>query len=84
MAQFLGIHKMADIGATSDQEATDGFHKYKDAASKMGLNATHAHYNLEKGFAYCITEAQNADDVRKAHASADISLEDVVEIKTVS
>ncbi|MBI3282918.1 hypothetical protein HYZ70_02475 [Candidatus Curtissbacteria bacterium] len=49
------------MGTTSDQEATDGFRKYKDAASKMGLNATHAHYSLEKGFAYCITEAENAE-----------------------
>lgn len=75
---------MIDIGATTDQETADGFHKYKDAASKMGLNATHVHYSLEKGFAYCITEAESADKVREAHASANIQLEDVIEVKTVS
>ena len=84
MAQFLGVHKMADIGAMTDQEAVDGFNKYKEAASKMGLNATHVHYSLEKGFAYCLTEAQGADKVREAHASADIPLEDVIEVKTLS
>ena len=84
MAQFLGVHKMAQIGASSDQEAADGFNKYKEAASKMGLNATHAHYSLEKGFAYCITEAQSAEQVREAHASVDIPLEDVIEVKTIS
>lgn len=84
MAQFLGVHKMANIGAGTDQDAVDGFNKYKDAASKMGLNATHAHYSLEKGFAYCITEAESADEVKKAHASVDIQLEDVIEVKTVS
>ena len=84
MAQFLGVHKTAEIGAGTDHEAADGFQKYKDAASKMGLNATHAHYSLEKGFAYCITEAQSADQVRGAHASVDIPLEDVIEVKTVS
>ena len=83
MAQFLGVHKTGDIGAMTDQEAIDGFHKYKEAASKMGINATHAHYNLEKGFAYCITEAQSADQVRQAHANAQMPLEDVIEIKTV-
>ncbi|OGD90950.1 hypothetical protein A3D07_02130 [Candidatus Curtissbacteria bacterium RIFCSPHIGHO2_02_FULL_42_15] len=83
MAQFLGVHKTADIGAMTDQAAADGFHKYKDAASKMGLNATHAYYSLEKGFAYCITEAESADKVREAHASVDIPLEDVIEVKTV-
>jgi len=84
MAQFLGVHKTADIGAMTDQDAVDGFNKYKEAASKMGLNATHAHYSLEKGFAYCITEAQNADKVREAHASAGVPLEDVIEVKTLS
>lgn len=84
MAQFLGVHKMADIGTTTDQEAADGFHKYKDAASKMGAIATHVHYSLEKGFAYCITEAPSADKVREAHASTDIPLEDVIEVKTLS
>ena len=84
MAQFLGVHKTANIGAGTDQEAVDGFNKYKDAASKMGINAIHAHYSLEKGFAYCITEAQNADQVREAHANAKIPLEDVIEIKTLS
>lgn len=84
MAQFLGVHKTADIGAATDQAAADGFNKYKDAAGKMGLNATHAHYSLEKGFAYCITEAENADKVKEAHASVDIPLEDVIEVKTVS
>ena len=83
MAQFLGVHKMADIGAT-DQSAVDGFRKYKEAASKMGLNATHAHYSLAKGFAYCITEAESADKVREAHGSIDMPLEDVIEVKTVS
>lgn len=75
---------MAGIGAMTDQEAADGFRKYKDAASKMGLNATHVHYSLEKGFAYCITEAESANKVREAHTSADIPLEDVIEVKTVS
>ena len=84
MAQFLGIHKSGDIGVMTDQQAVDGFSKYKEAASKIGLNATHAYYSLEKGFAYCITEAENADKVREAHASIDMPLEDVIEVKTVS
>ena len=84
MAQFLGVHKTAALGTATDQTAIDGFHKYKDEASKMGLNATHAHYSLEKGFAYCITEADSADKVREAHANIDMPLEDVIEVKTIS
>ena len=61
MAQFLGVHKSTDIGVMTDQQAVDGFNKYKEAATKIGLNATHAHYSLEKGFAYCQTEAESAD-----------------------
>ena len=83
MAQFLGVHKMANIGAATDQEAADGFHKYQEAAAKMGLKATHAHYSLEKGFAYCLTEAGSADEVKKAHDNAAIPLEDVIEVKTI-
>ncbi|KKS05045.1 hypothetical protein A2W45_01640 [Candidatus Curtissbacteria bacterium RIFCSPHIGHO2_12_41_11] len=84
MAQFLGVHKSTDIGVMTDQQAVDGFNKYKEAATKIGLNATHAYYSLEKGFAYCITEAESADKVREAHASIDMPLEDVIEVKTVS
>ena len=83
MAQFLGVHKTDQIGVTGDQEAVNGFHKYKEAAAKLGLAAMHAHYSLERGFAYCLTEAETADQVREAHANAQIPLEDVIEVKTV-
>lgn len=83
MAHFLGVHKMESVGAMTDQEAADNFHKYQDAAAKAGLNATHVHYSLDKGFAYCITEAENADQVKEAHKSADIPFDDVIEVKTV-
>lgn len=83
MAQFLGVHKTGDMGAMTDEDAANGFNKYKEAASKMGLTPLHAHYSPEKGFAYCLTEAESADQVRQAHASVDIPLEDVIEVKTV-
>jgi len=84
MSQFLGVHKMKTIGVGSDQKSVSAFRKYQKEARKIGLNATHVHYSLEKGFAYCITEAQNAEQVRKAHANANIPLDDVIEVKTVS
>jgi len=83
MAQFLGVHKTGEIGAMSDDDAADGFHKYKEAAKKMGLSATHAHYSLEKGFAYCLTDAETTEQVKQAHAHAGMALEDVIEVKTV-
>lgn len=83
MSQFLGVHKLDQMDMASDQELADGFHKYKEAAAKLGLNATHAHYSLEKGFAYCLTEAENADQVRQAHADAQNPLEDVIEVKSI-
>ncbi|MBI2594329.1 hypothetical protein HYW39_01385 [Candidatus Curtissbacteria bacterium] len=39
---------------------------------------------MEKGFAYCQTEAQSADQVHQAHSNASIPLEDVVEVKTLA
>jgi hypothetical protein len=84
MAKFLGIHKTADLGAMTDEAAVEGFNKYKEAAINMGLTPIEAIYSLEKGFAYCVTEAESAEKVKEAHASVSMALEDVVEIKTVS
>ncbi|HSX57869.1 MAG TPA: hypothetical protein VLE47_01190 [Candidatus Saccharimonadales bacterium] len=81
MAEFLGIHKLDP--STTEQDAVNGFNVYKEAALKMGLKPQHAHFSIEKGFAYCLTEATSAEEVRKAHEGA-VALEDVVEIKTIT
>ncbi len=82
MAIFLGVHKFpTDI---TDAQAAEGFEKYKAAASAKGITPLSAFYNIEKGIAYCQTEAENADQVKDAHAQADVPVEDVIEIKTLS
>ena len=81
MAVFMGIHKIpADM--TADQ-VKEGYGKYKTAATAKGLTPRHANFSMEKGFAYCETEAASAQEVRDAHADAEIPLEDVVEVVTV-
>ncbi|OGY27712.1 MAG: hypothetical protein A2864_02785 [Candidatus Woykebacteria bacterium RIFCSPHIGHO2_01_FULL_39_12] len=67
----------------SESDVVNGFNIYKEAASKMGLKPLHAHISMEKGFAYCLTEAPSANEVREAHANA-VPLEDVVEVKTIT
>ena len=81
MAEFLGVHKVP--AEMTEGDVTEGFNSYKEAASKMGLKALHAHFSLERGFAYCLTEAGSADEVKKAHENVAIPLEDVVEVKTI-
>lgn len=81
MTVFLGVHKLPSDA--TDATATEGFAKYKEKARAKGLTPLSAVYSLEKGFAYCQTEAENADQVRKAHEEAEIPLEDVIEIKTL-
>lgn len=79
MALFLGIHKLPpEMG---DKETEEGFEKYKQSAIAAGLKPLSAVYSLEKGFAYCQTEADSADEVRLAHNRVAIPLEDVVEVK---
>lgn len=82
MAVFLGIHKLSPD--TKESEVAEGFEKYKESARSKGLRPLSAVYSVEKGFAYCQTEAENADQVREAHQEVAIPLEDVIEIKTLS
>lgn len=81
MARFLGVHKLTQ--EFTDQEIEEGYSKYKASAMAKGLRPLSAVYNQEKGFAYCQTEAESADQVRKAHEEAGISIEDVIEVKPI-
>lgn len=82
MAIFLGVHKLPE--EFGDSDAVNGFEKYKESAKTKGLNPIGAVYSLEKGFAYCQTEAQSADQVREAHQDVAIPLEEVIEVKPLS
>lgn len=82
MAVFLGIHKLMP-GMTNTQ-VEEGYAKYKQSAQARGLHPLGAVYSMEKGFAYCQTEAQSADQVRDAHQNVAIPLEDVVEVTPLS
>ena len=82
MELFLGIHKLPD--GFSDADAVKGFEEYKGSAKAKGLRPISAVYSLEKGFAHCLTEAPSAQEVKDAHSSVNIPLEDVVEIKQIN
>jgi hypothetical protein len=81
MALFLGIHKIP--AGTKQQDIIDSFNKYKTAAEEKGISAVSAVYSLEKGFAYCQTEAESAEQVKDAHVAAGVPLEDVIEVKSL-
>ena len=79
MAVFLGVHKLPE--GMQEADMVKGWEDYKTNATAAGLRPLSAVVSLEKGFAYCQTEAESADQVRQAHSGASIPLEDVVEVK---
>lgn len=82
MTLFLGIHKVPQ--EAQESEIIEGYNQYKQSAQSMGLKPLGAVYSMEKGFAYCQTEANSAEEVRKAHENVQIPLEDAVEIQTLN
>lgn len=81
MALFLGVHKLGS--EMNENQIREGFQSYKKSAGEGGINAMMAVYSMEKGFAYCVTEAESAEQVRKAHQSVSIPLEEVIEVKEI-
>lgn len=79
MAIFLGVHKIPE-GMTEDQ-VKEGWEKYKESAASKGIQAISVVVSLDKGFAYCQTVANSADQVREAHEVVEIPIEDVVEVE---
>jgi len=79
MALFIGIHDMGS--PMTDQVAQESWAAYKAACQKAGGNPRHTHYNAQQGRAFCLTEAQSADVVQKAHDEANVPLKEVIEVK---
>lgn len=81
MSIFLGVHKLPE--ELTEQEVEEGYEKYKQSAIKSGLKPLFAVYSKAKGFAYCQTEADSVEQVKKAHEAVEIPLEDVIEVKSI-
>lgn len=82
MAVFLGVHKLQT--GMSEEDVKEGFETYKKSAMEAGLKPLGAAVSLEKGFAYCQTEADSADQVKQAHAKVEIPLEDVIMVTSLT
>ena len=76
MAVFLGVHKLEP--GMSEDDVRNGYETYKKSAIESGLKPLGAVVSLEKGFAYCQTEADSANQVREAHTKVEVPLEDVI------
>jgi hypothetical protein len=86
MATFLGVHGTKDSGpppGMSPDMLKQGWEDYKAASTKMGCKPLHVHANFEKGRAFCVTEANSADEVQKAHDEAHVPLEEIIEVETL-
>lgn len=82
MAIFLGIHKLP--AEMTEGQIREGWENYKKNATEKGLRPLGAVVSVEKGFAYCQTEAESADQVRDAHQAVKNPLEDIVEVEQLS
>ncbi len=76
MSVFLGVHKL--LPGMSIDEISNSYNSYKKAAAESGVKPLGAVVSMEKGFAYCQTEAESEEQVRQAHAKANVPLEDVI------
>jgi len=76
MSVFLGIHKLKE--GMSEDDVRNGYETYKKSALEAGLKPLGAVVSVEKGFAYCQTEAETLEQVRDAHANVAAPLEEVV------
>ncbi len=81
MAVFLGVHKL--IPGMTENDVREGYEKYKQEAIAKGLKPLGAVVSMEKGFAYCQTEAQSAQEIREAHEGVAVPLENVIEVKAL-
>lgn len=82
MGLFIGIHDMG--GAMSDEKMQSSWEAYKAACTKLGCSPKHAHASAEHGRAFCITEADSADMVQKAHDEAKVPVNEVFEVTDLS
>lgn len=80
MATFMGLHDMG--GAATDEQMGNSWNTYKTACEKVGIKAQHVHFNAGAGRAFCLTEADSADQVQKAHEEAGVPLKEVLEVQT--
>lgn len=73
MALFIGVHTVQD-------DMGGGWEGYKAAASARGIKALRSYMGKEKKMAYCVTEADSADQIHQAHADAKVPIDDVFEV----
>lgn len=79
MALFIGIHNMG--GPVSDEAVANNWESYKAACTSLGCSPKHAHSNAGQGKAFCLTEADTADLVQKAHDNANVPVNEIIEVK---
>ena len=57
---------------------------YTEGAKGFGVEVIHAHVNLGKGRAYCVSRAENEETVRLAHEKFDFPYDSISEVATVA
>jgi hypothetical protein len=78
MAQFMDVHKSM-VGVTHDQ-LMEAHQADLDIQADEGVNFSHAWADPKTGHVFCLSEAPNAEAVRKIHERAGHPADEVHEI----
>ena len=81
MALFLGVHEMGR--PMTDDEAAGIWAKYKAACEQRGCKALRVHASPAAGKAFCLTQANSADEVKAAHEGGSFPLKEIVEVRVL-
>lgn len=78
MPIFLTIHKLPS--GMTENEARTNYDTYKKSAIEAGLKPLGAVVSFEKGFSHCQTEADTAEQVRKAHSKVNAPIVEIIKV----
>ena len=81
MALFLGVHEGGEL--LSEDDVKTSWDRYKNACGNHNCRPLRSHYNAEQGRAFCVTEAESAQNVEAAHQEAEVPLKEVIAVKII-
>lgn len=87
MKYFIDTHDRTKdsfpIEEITEQQFSDMFAKFDAAALEEKVVAHVSHVNVKDGKAYCFTQADDAEAVRRAHEKVGLPFDSIIDVKTV-
>jgi hypothetical protein len=87
MKMFLDTHDRAHQSFPAEigkAQFAEFFALYEEAARQEGVVILRVHVGLEAGRAFCLTLAESADAVKRAHARVGLPFDEITEVLTAT